>query len=57
LKSIDHVQVAVTVKPLLSPLLSHAYPFAAKGCGRSDSKTSRKTNFPVAIIYCNNNAF
>jgi transposase len=37
LKSIDHVQVAVTVKPLLSPLLSHAYPFAAKGCGRSDS--------------------
>jgi hypothetical protein len=44
------VQVAVTVKTLLSPLLPSVQPFAVKGSVRSDSKTGEK-NFSVVICF------
>jgi hypothetical protein len=45
------VQVAVTVKPLLSPLLSPAHPFVVKGCRRSDRSDSGKQNFQVVFCF------
>ena len=53
LKTSRHVQVAVTVNSLPTPLLSPAHPFAAKGCEGGDRSDGRKQNFLGSVLFQN----
>jgi hypothetical protein len=53
LKTSRHVQVAVTVNSLPTPLLSPAHSFAAKGCEGGDRSDGRKQNFLGSVLFQN----